>query len=190
MPAGLSIRRSRSLLQIFRSAGEGIDARQIVGRVRSTAAPRLRSERSVLRLLDGDWSESEEFVSRPELPQEGVEFANCRRHWIDGVPWEETDVYRVAMDVVAPSTSDPQAKREKIRAKYARLDVVFEEVRRHGFSRRSEHRVSMSLSRDGALLAGPNGRHRVAMAVILERPLPVTWLVLHPEGLDSVRLLH
>lgn len=160
-----------------------VDASRIVGRVRNKALPGLLAERTRLAIVGGSWSVSEDVVSRPEPPGEGIVFASCHAHWMDGVPWEETEVYRRA-EALADRSIDPARKREKIRRKYAALDELFVKVRGSGFSADPAHRVWMSVASDGALLAGPNGRHRTAIGLLLDRPLKVRWLAVHPEGLE------
>ena len=170
-------------MSLILSETSGIDASLIGGRVRPEREDLLVRSRGRLRVLGGDRSEDPAFVNREDRPETDPVVRSCVQRWQHGVPWEETESYRHDFDVVARATQDPERKREKIRTKHSRLDAIYQDAKRDGLDSRRQHRVWMSLAHDGVLLAGPNGRHRIAMALILGVPLPVVWLVIHPVGI-------
>ena len=115
-------------------------------------------------IVDGDWDlervTSREFTTTPV-------YRSCHAHWVEGVPWEETESVRMDLDRLADGTCHDFDGVEQLIARHDRLDRIFEEVvERWGLSRRYEDLVRISIARDHTLLWGPDGGHRIAMALI------------------------
>jgi hypothetical protein len=103
----------------------------------------------------------------------------CRRRWSDGLSWEEAGaVENLAFKIAVTETSASGCTtREEILERYARLDAIFEEVRRAGalssvqrragLFRRETDGVQIHLGRGGEPIFGETGTHRLAMALVL-----------------------
>ncbi len=121
----------------------------------------------------------------------------CRRHWLEGLSWEEAGAISALMFKITTtgSTQSGCRTREDVVRRYERLDEIFESVRAEGrltgrtrrqaCFRRDLDGVQIHLGRDGELLFGATGTHRLAMALVLgfER-IPASLGFVHESALD------
>jgi hypothetical protein len=121
----------------------------------------------------------------------------CLRHWQEGLSWEETGAISALMFKITAtgSTQSGCRTREDVVRRYRRLDEIFESVRaerrltghirRQACFRRDLDGVQIHLGRDGELLFGATGTHRLAMALVLgfER-IPASLGFVHESALD------
>lgn len=153
---------------------------------------RVLDRRMSGRVLRGDWDLPR--VQVGSLPK----VAACYRHWVDGVPWDETGVYDEMMRIIADRPgADGCRTIDDVVARYAQLDSVFEHVRAEGRLRsardfgpglREEHGVYVHFDRSGRPVFGGGGMHRLAIARILELPsIPAQVGVVHRDGLAHWR---
>lgn len=155
-------------------------------------APEFRRRHSGL-VRGGDWDLS--FKDH----EKGFKFLACKAHWQDGVSWEDTGIFDAHLDRIArKGSSDECRSLDDLKARYARLDEVFEQVKAEGrlrlFSERSdgfrrEHGgIMVHIDRNGMPLRHGGGAHRFAMAHILDLPeMPVQAGVIH---LNAVKAGH
>jgi hypothetical protein len=116
-------------------------------------------------VVGGDWDV--DLVNRRDFRTKLV-YRSCHAHWVDGVPWEDTELIRIYRERLARGECRDFDGIEALMARYARLDRVFQEAsERRTLSRRYEDLVRISIARDHTLLWGPDGRHRVTIALIL-----------------------
>ncbi|MDU8909900.1 hypothetical protein [Aestuariicoccus sp. MJ-SS9] len=145
-------------------------------------------------VLGGDWD-------RQRRPLEGtVKYDACVAHFAQGVPWDETGIYDEMLRRIAEGKpADGCKTRDDIVARYARMDALFDHLRRTGrFERmrdlpdhlRREHGgVFVHIDRDGLPLLAGNGNHRMAMARVLDLPvIPAHLGVIHRQALESGQL--
>ncbi|MDA7427502.1 hypothetical protein PGB28_03455 [Primorskyibacter aestuariivivens] len=158
----------------------------------STGAPLFRRRHSGL-VKGGDWDLSVEPM------RHGPKYRACHARWIEGKNWEETGIYDLHLDRIArKGVSDECRTLEDIKARYERLDHLFEQVRREGrlraisqidsYFRREHGGVFVHIDRHGRPLRYGGGEHRFAIAHILNLPeMPVQPGVIH---LEAVRGRH
>lgn len=125
----------------------------------------------------------------------------CRLHWIEGQIWEETGAYRhLAAELAnnADGEVDGCRNHEDIVRRYERLDALYELAKARGLpsigtmidGRTTERdAILVHVARDGRLLVGSGGAHRLAMAQCLNLDrIPAGLGVIH--GLAARRLLY
>ncbi len=142
----------------------------------------------------GDWDLARTGVDRDR------KLLGCRMRWVDGADWAETPQYRrMVMEISLGRRPDGCATVADVDARYAALDLLFEETRRRGRllqrselpeSFRSEHGgVLLHVARDGTCLRGGGGAHRFAIARILDLPeMPGQLGVIHPQAIRDGHL--
>lgn len=164
-----------------------IDPRTISGYLSAELAHRVRAETGLTSavVIGGGWDHD---VRRFD-PRSSDVVTSCRAHWIDGVPWEETAVYRSYVTRIAAGAIPRFRTEEELRVRYDRLDAIYAEVvRTRRLSTRFEHLSRVNVARDGGLVWGPDGRHRLAIALVagLER-VPARIGLVHPDAIASLR---
>lgn len=141
------------------------------------------------RVVGGNWDRRVR-VRFEEMPKcRGV-----RRHFEDGVPWEETELWaNLVAAIDARGSIDGCRNRQELRQRYRRIDDLYRSIEEHGFVPRSEftpwydvtRRLDLpkvNVGRDGTLTkAAGSGYHRIAIARVLEIPVPVRVLVRHAD---------
>lgn len=127
-----------------------------------------------------------------------IKLEACRRHWSEGVAWEATGVYESFFDCIREGRQkDECASREDVLARYARLDVVFAEVKAERRLRsqmelfpdqdRELGGIEIHIGPDGEPIFGDSGNHRLAMALVLGLPrIPAMLGFVHEDGLDHL----
>lgn len=128
-----------------------------------------------------------------------VKFSCCIAHWGSGVAWEATGIYDHLMQKIA-ATGRPQSgcrNIAEVRARYARLDTVFDVVRREGHLRgqrqlkprlrREYDGIEIHIGPDAEPIFGDRGNHRLAMAKVLElRTVPAMLGFVHVAALGAL----
>lgn len=125
----------------------------------------------------------------------------CYLHWQGGVPWEETGAFEHMLEMIERLGGECDGCRNiaDIRARYERLDAMFEQVRSQrrllsgseidpsGF-RGNREPMHVNVGRSGDLIAGVGGLHRLAAAQILALPAaPALVGVVHIEAVRTWR---
>lgn len=137
------------------------------------------------RIESGDW----DLALSSKLSTQPLR-GSLKLHFIDGVPWEDTPVWKHKLDVLAKRGKiDGCASAEDLAERYRKLDLLFEQVRKDGRLKAAEERgapltddLFVSIGRDGRLLFGVGGSHRLAIAQILGfSSIPVRVLMRHEE---------
>ncbi len=132
-----------------------------------------------------------------------VKYRFCVAHWRHGVPWERTGVYEHMLCKIARSGHPESgcATIDDLRTRYARLDRIFERVRREGRLRAAHeldepvasggvwNGIEVHLGPDAEPIFGDAGTHRLAMAHVLGlKRVPAMLGFVHEAGLS--RLAH
>lgn len=139
-------------------------------------------------VVGGEW----DLTLKPLDPRALGVYRSCHAHWVNGVPWEETPVYQSYLRKIETGQPHPDCpNREALEARYAALDAVFAQVRDTGaMSEKAEDLVTISLDRRGRPYWGPNGRHRVCIALVLGlAAMPARVGIVHEDALDLYQTL-
>jgi hypothetical protein len=146
------------------------------------------------QVAGGDWDLDVRRVE--EIPKVAFGIA----HWGDGVPWEETGAYEYLLRLIAERGRpvDGCSTLDDIVARYARLDEIFDQVRRENRLRtrgqvkptcfRERKGVYVHVGRGNQPIFGGGSNNRFAMARVLGLPtMPAQVGRVHREALPHWR---
>lgn len=144
-----------------------IDPATIAGERKTEAARAFHRAMGGARGLvaGGDWDRA----LTPLDPRALGVYLSCHARWVEGADWAETPVYRSYLRKIEKGQPHPDCPDlPALKARYAALDAVFARVRDTGaLSEAAADLVTISLDRQGRPYWGPNGRHRVCIALVL-----------------------
>lgn len=117
-----------------------------------------------------DWSKVENI--KPIWEEFRIRY--CYGHWKDGKSWEELGV----IEHMSQTKKYGSWPREKIVARFEMLDKAFEETKKEGRLKtrkeidpsnfRESEGILVHIAKDGEVIFGGNGFHRLAIAKVLE----------------------
>ena len=166
-----------------------VDPRQVAGSLNSRAIEMARRMCGHLDgvVVDGDWDLHATF----EPFTEKLAYLACHMRWVEGRAWEDTELFQLYAGRIGRGEPCRFKAYGELVDRYRALDGVFEQVRREGgLSERPEHLVRMSVARDGRILWGRNGRHRVAVALIAGvRTMPAKVGYVHRNAVSHFQTL-
>jgi hypothetical protein len=148
------------------------------------------------RVVTGAWAQKNE---RPI--EEDLILQSSIAHWVHGRSWEESgEVDRMLKAIEGYPGHAGCFNRQDILQRCARLDDIFRVIQREGRVRSQDQLdaqtfrefggIGMHVGPNGALIRGGHGRHRFAMAWILEIPLvPVRIGMVHHSSLFLLKEL-
>jgi len=133
-------------------------------------------------VVDGDWD-------RAALPWQYVlanstKFEGIRQHFLEGVPWEETVLFRRRYARVWQGGGRVRGKRSApdLARAYAKYDRIFESMKKGGIISPDDDKtidpIHVHINRNGEILSTSNGNHRLFMAILLgieTIPVRVWW---------------
>ena len=172
-------------------AGEVIDVdpREIRGHLPKELAKRLRVQSGFESgaVIGGDW---DRHVRRLDLTEKDV-YTSCRLRWVEGRAWEDTPIFASYLGLIERREPCDFRSVAELVESYRRLDEVFAQVQDEGrLSERYEHLVLVNMDREGSLFWGPNGRHRVTMALICGFvSIPARVGFVHRDAVDRFQAL-
>lgn len=119
----------------------------------------------------------------------------CRRHWEDGLSWEQTGIYDVQMRRIREHGSfDGCSSREDVVRRYANLDRLYEQVQREGRLRPAEETgaggdgVLFHIGRDARPVFGHRGGHRFVVGLLVGlEGIPAELGMVHPDAVRGWR---
>jgi len=146
-------------------------------------------------IADGDWDcEAEPIADFPK-------YRACVDRFVRGVPWEETEVVPYVLDRIEERGRwDGCTTRAEVLERYESMDELYHSIRESGFvppreldaerhedKRRFDH-VAVHVGRDGELIFGLSGCHRLSIARILDdvAEIPV-WIRARHVGWQRTR---
>lgn len=105
-------------------------------------------------------------------------FLSCKRHWKEGLSWEETGMIERTMNGIAKhGKRDGCLTRGDVLLRYQRLDALFEQAKREqrlrsrqeldALSFREWEGICFHVGPRGEFLFGKIGQHRLAIAILL-----------------------
>lgn len=141
-------------------------------------------------VLDGDWdrapiddgqwftNDAEPPPVRRPLSEYALQQA-IRRHFTEDVPWEETEWYRwIASQNGALEAGRIYADVETMDRYLDRLDRLYHDIEADGYRSQTElhgsgigrtlHEITVAIGRDGRFIKSIGGRHRLAVATVLD----------------------
>lgn len=137
---------------------------------------KLLNDLDLTGAVGGDWD-----IERRFPVEETEKHRAVVQHFVDGVPWIETDLFQnsyTARFEKGERVRDA-ADLESLAAQYTeRMDALFANMKSCGFRRKIDGLdvvlPKVHIGRDGELLLGNQGNHRVAMAKVIGlRRIPV-----------------
>ncbi|MXV61757.1 hypothetical protein GS429_06690 [Natronorubrum sp. JWXQ-INN-674] len=144
------------------------------------------------RIVDGDWDRRPR-VRFEEMPK----YRAVRKHFLEGVPWEETAVFSDLQEAIAEHGSfDGCDDLEDLRERYRDIDRLYERIREEGYRSRRDlcgrceiscrlDMPTVHIGRDGTLISAQGGGyHRLAIGRILDVPVEARVVVRHRKWQD------
>ncbi len=143
-------------------------------------------------VIGGDWDLGGREFDKRQF------YLECKKHWIDGVPWVETNRYdKMVSQIGRNGIVDGCSTYEDVVARYERLDRLFAKAKKErNFMTQAElnrsrrffapayDEIEVFIDRNGKPIHGRGGNHRVAIAKILKlEKIPAKLGAIHPDGL-------
>ncbi|NVO24874.1 hypothetical protein HJ536_16075 [Donghicola sp. B5-SW-15] len=124
------------------------------------------------RIMTGDWDRSTAPLTL-NIKDEAI-----RQHFLMGVPWEQTALFaKLSRDIAEKGIADDCHSVDDLRARYERMDRLFEEAARTrslrprnalpDYFRREHGGIFVHIDRDGRAIRSGGGMHRFAIARLL-----------------------
>jgi uncharacterized protein YbdZ (MbtH family) len=140
------------------------------------------------RVVPGDWDLSRRPFHR------SLKFQACAHHFRDGKPWAATKAVPYGLKRIAKQGKyDNCRTEEELIARYASLDSLWEKTRQAGsLPREASHETTprtgilVHIDRNGELLFGNQGFHRLAIAKLAQvGKITVVLGIVHPDALQT-----
>lgn len=173
-----------------------VDPAKICGSMRLAPSHRLRELTGYKYgvVIGGDWdikdasydgSWDKQGVRYLEFTDQPV-YKSCYMRWIEGKPWSVTPVYKEYAKQIEKGRPTDYQSYEELEIGYKKLDRIFEEIRaKKRLSSDSKHLVTINMNRYGELIWGPNGRHRICIALILGlKEIPARPGFIHSDAIN------
>lgn len=160
-----------------------LDPKQITGHVSTSLARKVRRQVGLKRavIVGGDW----DLEVRKVAFRDTDLFKSCKLRFLLGVPWMDTPIYRQQYDEIKKGVNKEFKTLEELRVRYEKLDGVFAQVQsEQALSASPNHLIRINIGRTGQVSWGPDGRHRLAIALVANiASIPARIGFVHPEGL-------
>lgn len=155
----------------------------------------FRKWESVGLIATGNWDRQAESIE--EFPK----YRACVDRFVHGVSWEETDAIPYVLDRIEEEGEwDGCTTPEEVHDRYETMDELYHSIRENGFEsvadlhperhedKRSFDYVAVHVGRNGELIFGLSGCHRLAIARILDdvTEIPV-WIRARHAGWQRTR---
>lgn len=115
--------------------------------------------------VDGNWD-----IGRRHPIESSAKYRSIISRYTEGKPWEETelftDLYHRRFER-AESIRGEATMKGLLAQYYERVDGLFEDMKRNGFSSKQSRLPKLLIGRGGEVFIGNQGNHRLAMAVVL-----------------------
>lgn len=140
------------------------------------------------QVLAGDWDLAIRAFDR------SLKYQSCKAHFLDGVAWEDTRAIPYGLKRIARDGKyDDCRTKADLLSRYARLDQLWEVTKakgrlpfRAGKGTTPRTGILVHVDRNGTLLFGNKGFHRLAIAQLLDLPeITVILGVVHPGAIKS-----
>lgn len=111
-------------------------------------------------------------------------------HFVEGSQWSDTPTYKALLKKIKDGNPSHDAPDEsQLNTRYKRIDIIFKDiVKKQWMSENKKDLVMISIAEDGSFFWGPDGRHRVAMALIAGLDLmPARVGFIHPSAIETFK---
>lgn len=117
-------------------------------------------------------------------------YRSLRSHFIDGTPWEDTIIIQRVFDDIKNNVQawHGAETRKQVFDRCATIDELYDSIRSEGYRSQKElggppsHEVTVNIARDGTLIQSKAGKHRLAIAKILNlSEIPIRVYARHHE---------
>lgn len=131
----------------------------------------------------GNWDK--DYITYLDFTKQEV-FKSCYQHWVKGIPWDKTPIYMDYVTLIESGVPNRFKSLEDLSQRYQELDKIFAMVKKNkALSDDPDHLIRISMARDGTLIWGPNGRHRICMAICADiKTIPAKVGYVHSEAVD------
>ena len=167
-----------------------IDPRSISGHMRPEGWLRLKRKTGFDggALVGGDWDDR---LTSPVSFTSREPFQSCNDHWVRGRPWNETAIYQKYVSRLQNGPPCRFASLDELWSRYQELYDIFHEAKQKGsLSTRRKDLIKVSIARDGRLIWGPDGRHRICIAICAGlNQIPASVGFIHIEALETFAAL-
>ena len=125
--------------------------------------------------MGGDWDQDTINLTKDNLLYESL--VDRFEH---GLTWEETQFYQEQLERLnrGECTYGGSSTPEGLRSRYEEIDDIYKSMRRHGYisnqeliqnpSKEALNEVEVYIARDGEILFGNEGTHRIRLAKLLD----------------------
>ncbi|WP_147270441.1 hypothetical protein [Halomonas sp. DQ26W] len=139
-------------------------------------------------LLGGDWDiENIHYMEFTKLDP----YLSCYEHWVEGKSWSQTSLYQFYVEKLGRGEPCRFSSSSALCERYENLDSIFLEVLKDKcMSTKKKDLVKVSVARDASLIWGPDGRHRICMAICagLEK-MPAMLGFVHFDAINQLNKL-
>jgi len=139
-------------------------------------------------IVDGDWDLK---ISKLNFHEQEV-YRSCYLHFVDSLEWEDTPLYQNHVERInRREAGDNSGLIKKLKDRYNELDLIYHQVfHQQNMSTKYEDLIKINISRDGSLIWGPDGRHRICIALILGlESIPASIGFIHTKVLKNFQAL-
>ena len=162
-----------------------IDPNKIVGHISKAPWQKLciRSGLKGNAILNGNWDS--EFVEYLEFKEMDI-YKSLHMRWVEGKSWEQIWIYQTYKERINNSQKCRFSNLNQLEYRYKELDRIFHKIQNDGnLSNDYRRLVRINIDRKARLIWGPDGRHRVSIAIILGlQKIPAKIGFVHPNALD------
>ncbi|MCH8567425.1 MAG: hypothetical protein LAT67_04150 [Balneolales bacterium] len=143
-------------------------------------------------ILDSDWDLNIVFNKEKSIKYKGI-----HERIFDGKDWNQTDLWKDRIRVLKRKGSADGCKSlDELTLRYNKLDNLVENIRLNGtiferkkinkFEYKESQGVPILIGRDGKLVAGIGGTHRLILCQILNvKIIPASLVAIHPDALTE-----
>jgi len=140
-------------------------------------------------IANGNWDQKIKNLNFTERES----YKSCYLHWVKDLSWEDTPSFQRKADLINKGGRHGLIDTiQKLKKRYHNLDLIFAHVcRQKKLSTEYNDLVTINISRDGRLIWGPDGQHRISIAIIAGLDLiPARIGFVHPKALQHLDVLH
>lgn len=155
--------------------------------------PNVFHSRDSGRVVGGDWDLRKSSIS--SFPK----FIICYERFVNGKSWQEAGAYDLMINNQKENGDHPDGCRslEDIEERYKQIDELYKNIKKNNLLSRREINPSnfresggvyVHVDRNGDIIFGRSGCHRIAIAIILQlQAIPVQVGVVHENALSYWR---
>ena len=139
-------------------------------------------------VVGGDWDK--DYVTYLDLEDQEV-YKSCYNRWVNGVSWEDTPLYNDYVKMLNAEIPNRFKSLQELSDRYKKLDEIYAAVKEsQQLSTKPEDMIRISIDRKGIFIWGPDGRHRICIAICAGlKQIPVKIGYIHKDAVDHFQKL-